>query len=253
MTCEQFRERLTAFSLGELEPNEAVTAREHVSHCSDCASSALLDRQLTALVRSSAVYAPPEVRARVIAALRSEGGRVEARRSRRRHWLSLGAAAGLAGALLAATILVVPAPQQSGTLAAAWSAYRSESQMLRWDLPTQQRLTAVLGPAAETPDLGAYGLHVQAVGSRTLADHLAAVTEYRDRSNRRVTLMRWKGGLPAMIGATGGKEGQIEAARWNQTGSIWWRAHGIVYCLIGGVDQTTLYRVSDHLMSLNDW
>jgi anti-sigma factor (TIGR02949 family) len=253
MTCEQFRERLTAFSLGELEPHEAVTAREHVSHCSGCASSALLDRQLTALVRSSAVHAPPELRARVMAALRSQSSRAEARRGRRRHWLSLGAAAGLAGALLAATILLVPAPQRSGTIEAAWAAYRTESLMLRWDRSTQQRLTAVLGRAAETPDLGNYGLHVQAAGSRTLADHLAAVTEYRDRSGRRVTLIRWKGSLPEMTGATDAREGQLQSARWNQTGSIWWRAHGIVYCLIGGVDQTTLNRVSDHLTSLQDW
>ncbi len=253
MTCEQFRGRLTAFSLGELEPHEAVTAREHVSHCSHCASSALRDRQLTALVRSSAVPAPAAARARVTAALRSEGGHDQARGGRRRHWLGLGAAAGLAAALLAATILVVPAPQRSGTLEAAWAAYRTQSLTLRWDASTQRRLTAVLGPAAQTPDLRVYGLRVQAAGSRTLADHLAAVTEYRDRSGRRVTLIRWKGSLPEMTGGTGAKEGQLEAARWNQTGSIWWRVHDIVYCLIGGVDQTTLYQVSDHLMSLQDW
>ncbi|HZD72054.1 MAG TPA: zf-HC2 domain-containing protein, partial [Actinomycetes bacterium] len=78
MTCEQFRERLTAFSLGELQPHEAVAASEHVSHCSDCASSVLLDRQLTALVRSSTVLTPPAVRARILAAVHGEasgGGR----------------------------------------------------------------------------------------------------------------------------------------------------------------------------------
>jgi hypothetical protein len=256
MTCEQFRERLTAFSLGELEPHEAGATREHVSHCSDCASSALLDRQLTALVRSSAVPAPPEVRTRVLAALRSEAAppdSIERGQWRRRHWLSLGAAAGLAAALLAATILVVPVPQRADALEAAWAAYRSEPMALRLDPSSQQRLNAVLGPAAQTPDLGTYGLHMQAAGSRLLADHLAAVSEYRDSAGRRVTLMRWKGTLPEMTGAMGDREGQLEAARWNQTGSVWWRANGIVYCLIGGVDQVMLYRITDHLMSLEDW
>jgi anti-sigma factor RsiW len=276
MTCEQFRERLTAFSLGELEPNEVDAAREHVTHCSACASSALLDRQLTALVRASAVPAPAEVRAEIMAALRREAaqaepvgsgatreravrgqrrrGRGQRRRGRGRHWLALGAAAGLAGALLAATVLIVPAPQRSSALAAAWSAYRSESVMLRQDATTQKRLAAVLGPAAQTPDLGSLGLHVRAAGSRMLADHLAAVTEYRDAAGRRVTLIRWKGSLPEMPGASGEpQEGQLEAARWDRTGSIWWHAHGIVYCLIGGVDQHTLYEVTEKLQSLEDW
>jgi anti-sigma factor RsiW len=269
MTCEQFRERLTAFSLGELEPDEAGAAREHVAHCSACASSALLDRQLTALVRASAVPAPAEVRAQVMAALRREASQAETvgsrvtreravrskrRRGRARHWLALGAAAGLAGAMLAATVLIVPAPQRSSALAAAWSAYRSESVMLRQDATIQKRLAAVLGPAAQTPDLGGLGLHVRAAGSRMLADHLAAVTEYRDAAGRRVTLIRWKGSLPEMPGASSEpQEGQLEAARWDRTGSIWWHAHGIVYCLIGGVDQHTLYEVTDRLQSLEYW
>jgi hypothetical protein len=117
-----------------------------------------------------------------------------------------------------------------------------------------QRLTAVLGPAAGTPDLGAAGMHVQATGARMLAGHLAAVAEYRSPTGRRVTLIRWKGTLPTMDGGNGAaKEGQLESVRWDQVGSIWWRAHGIVYCLVGGVDQKTLYRLSDRLRSLEDW
>jgi anti-sigma factor RsiW len=254
MTCEQFRERLTAFSLGELESHEAVAAREHVSHCSACASSALLDRQLTALVRSSAVSTPPEARARILAELRTQAAAEPGRRGRRRHWLSLGAAAGLAAALLAATVLVVPVPQRSSPLEAAWSAYRSEPLMLRWDASTQKRLTAVLGPAAATPNLAADGFRVQATGSRMLAGHLAAVTEYRDPHGRRVTLIRWKGSLPEMAGANQAADGaQVEGARWNHVGSMWWQGNGIVYCLIGGVDQATLYKVTDRLRSLEDW
>jgi hypothetical protein len=253
MTCEAFRERLTAFSLGELEPHEAVAAREHVARCSACASSALLDRQLTALVRSSAVPTPPEVRDQVMAALRREAGPERGRRGRRRHWLALGAAAGLAGALLAATILVVPVPQPSSALEAAWMAYRTEPVMLHWDASTERRLLAVLGPAAATPNLGRLGFHVEATGSRMLANHLAAVTEYRDEAGRRVTLIRWKGDLPEAkgVGAVAG-EAELEAARWNQVGSIWWRADGVVYCLIGNVDQRMLYATTDYLRGLED-
>ena len=60
MTCEDFQLRLTAFSLGELEQGEVSDARDHVATCDDCASRLLLDRQLTALLRASAVPAPQE-------------------------------------------------------------------------------------------------------------------------------------------------------------------------------------------------
>lgn len=247
MTCEQFRDRLTAFSLGELEPHETVAAREHVARCSDCASRALLDRQLTALVRSTAVPAPDAVRMRIMTALRNEA-RGAGQRARRRHWLSLGAAAGLAAAVLAATMLLVPAPAPSSPLTAAWAAYRTQPVMSQWDDSTQARLTAVLGSAAGTPDLGRFGFHVLGAGGRVLAGHLAAVTEYRDMAGQRMTFIRWKGDLPDMASARGpSRDPGIEAARWGRIGSIWWASHGTVYCLIGGVDQQLLYRVTEHL------
>jgi len=253
MTCEQFQERLTAFSLGELEPHEAVAAREHVARCSACASRALLDRQLTSLVRSTATPAPKAVRREVMAALRVEA-RAPGQGGRRRHWLSLGAAAGLAASLLAATVLLVPAPQRTSPLAAAWAAYRAEPVMLQWDGSTQRRLTDVLGPAAQTPDLAAFGLRAQATGARMLAGHLAAVAEYRDSDAKRLTLIRWKGDLPAVAGARPPTaESAVEAARWGSVGSIWWRTHGVVYCLIGGVGQRTLYQVTDHLQATENW
>lgn len=247
MTCEQFQDRLTAFSLGELEPHEAVAAREHVARCSACAARALLDRQLTSLVRSTAVTTPDTTRTRIMAALRAEAG-APGQRGRRRHWLSLGAAAGLAAAMLAATMLLVPAPARSSPLTAAWAAYRTQPLMTQWDGSTQGRLTAVLGPAADTPDLGAFGYHVEGAGGRMLAGHLAAVTEYRDTAGRRMTFIRWKGDLPEMASARGPtREPGVDAARWGPIGSIWWSSHGIVYCLIGGVDQQVLYRVTEHL------
>jgi anti-sigma factor RsiW len=247
MTCEQFQDRLTAFSLGELESHETVAAREHVARCSGCASRALLDRQLTSLVRSTAVTTPEVTRARIMAALRAEAaGRPL--RARRRHWLSLGAAASLAAAMLAATILLVPAPARSSVLAAAWSAYRTQPLMVQWDSSTQARLSAVLGPAADTPDLAAYGFSVKGTGGRVLAGHVTAVTEYRDLRGRRVTFLRWKGELPEMASARGPtSERGVAAARWGHTGSIWWNSHGTVYCLIGGVEQPALYRMTEHI------
>src|SRR6266540_501709 len=179
MTCEQFQDRLTAFSLGELEPHEAVAAREHVARCSGCASRALLDRQLTSLVRSTAVPTPDTVRVRIMSALRDEA-RGHGQRNHRRHWLSLGAAA----------LLLVPAPAPASPLTAAWTAYRTQPLMTQWDSSTQARLTAVLGPAAETPNLTSFGYRVQGTGGRMLAGHLAAVTEYRDMAGHRMTLIR---------------------------------------------------------------
>src|SRR6266498_1853366 len=197
MTCEQFQDRLTAFSLGELEPHEAVAAREHVARCSGCASRALLNRQLTSLVRSTAVPTPDTVRVRIMSALRDEA-RGHGQRNRRRHWLSLGAAAGLAAAMLAAALLLVPAPAPASPLTAAWTAYRTQPLMTQWDSSTQARLTAV--------------------------------TEYRDMAGHRMTLIRWKGDLPEMASARGPtSDPGVDAARWGSIGSIWWSSHGIVY------------------------
>ncbi|HZD73955.1 MAG TPA: zf-HC2 domain-containing protein [Actinomycetota bacterium] len=246
MTCEQFRDRLTAFSLGELEPQEAVAAREHVTRCSACASRALLDRQLTALVRSTAVTTPDTVRVRIMSALRTEAHR-PGQRNRRRHWLSLGAAAGLAAAVLAAAMLLVPSPAPASPLTAAWTAYRTERLVGHWDRATQARLISVLGAAAETPNLGHFGFRVVGGGGSMLAGHLAAVTEYRDMAGHRVTFIRWRGDLPRMASARGPGNDGVDSARWGPIGSIWWSGHGIVYCLIGGVDQQVLYTVTEHL------
>ena len=62
MTCEDFQLRLTAFSLGELDQGEVSEAADHVAACDDCASRVLVDRQLTALLRASAVPAPTNAR-----------------------------------------------------------------------------------------------------------------------------------------------------------------------------------------------
>lgn len=269
MTCEEFQTRLTAFSLGELGPDETGLAREHVAHCDACASGVLRDRQLTALLRASVVEMPATGRQAVLAAVRaeavrtSEGGARAARHrtdrapsggrraGRRRHWLALGAAALLAAAVLAAVVLAVPSPDPGSPLAAGWSAYRTEAAMA-WDRPserTTERLLAVLGAAARTPDLTRFGLRAQGWGARTLAGHLAAVAEYRDAKGRRVTLLRWRGRLPEAASGSpaSGYARKLQAAEWGGTSSVWFRSGDVVWCLIGTTDHQTLDAVADHL------
>jgi anti-sigma factor RsiW len=250
MTCDDFQGRLTAFSLGELGQDELPAARDHVATCGDCASRMLLDRQLTALLRASAVPAPPETRAAVLAAVRAEAGRPAAaspRPARRRHWVALAAALLAAAAVIAAALLVVPAPDPGSPLAAAWSSYHAvgEDGLGSPDEATAERLFAVLGPASRTPNLTAYGLQPRGWEARDLAGHLAAVAEYRDREGGRVSLMRWRGELPSMAKAPAGSG--LKAYRWGRHTSYWWRAEGIVWCLVGTVDQDRLYEIAEHL------
>jgi hypothetical protein len=251
MTCEELQARVTALSVGELEPDEAAAAREHIAHCGDCASAVLLDRQLTALLRASAVPAPESVRSSVLAALRTEAAadaRPARRPARRRHWLALGTAALAAAAVLAIAVLLVPAPDAGSALAAAWRSYHREP-VAAGTAPGEaaaERLYAVLGPAARTPDLSDMGLRAIGWDTRTLAGHLAVAAEYRDADGRRFMVMRWRGELPRMARAPGEDE-ELEVYRWGRHASAWWREDGVVWCLIGTVDQSTLYRVAERL------
>ena len=252
MTCEDFQLRLTAFSLGELEQGEVSDARDHVATCDDCASRLLLDRQLTALLRASAVPAPQETAAAVLAAVRTEAGAGRLAPSprqpaRRRHWLALAAAVLTAAAVLAVALLVVPAPDPGSPLSAAWSSYHARGQD-GLGTPTDaeaDRLFAVLGPDSRTPDLAAFGLTKDGWEARDLAGHLAAVAEYRDPAGGRVTLMRWRGDLPRVAKGTEG--GELAAYTWGRHTSYWWEADGLVWCLVGTIDQKRLYGIAEHL------
>jgi anti-sigma factor RsiW len=252
MTCEGLQVRLTALSLGELEPAEAAAAREHIAQCGDCASAVLLDRQLTALLRASAVPAPEAVRSSVLAAMRAEAGGAGAhqpvRPARRRHWLALGTAALAAAAVLAIAVLLVPAPDTGSALAAAWRSYHREPVAAGTTpgAPAEERLHAVLGPAARTPDLSDAGLKAIGWDKRTLAGHLAVAAEYRDAADHRFVVMRWRGELPRMARAPDAGE-ELEVYRWGRHASVWWREDGVVWCLIGTVDQTILLQVADRL------
>jgi anti-sigma factor RsiW len=252
MTCDDFQLRITAFSLGELDESEVPAARDHVAACDRCASKVLLDRQLTAALRASALPAPAATRAAVLAALRSEAAgrplpKPARRPARRRHWAALVTALLAAAAVVAAALLVVPAPDPGSPLAAAWSSYHARGKNgLGSPTPAQaDRLFAVLGPASRTPDLRGFGLHQDGWEARDLAGHLAAVAEYRDAEGGRVTLMRWRGDLPPMPGGSDGDD--LAAYRWGRHTSYWWRADGVVWCLVGTIDQERLYAIAEHL------
>jgi len=255
MTCDDFQLRLTAFSIGELEAEELEAAREHVAGCDDCASRALLDRQLTALVRGSAVPVPETTRAAVLTAVRAQARQAGVepadapgpRPARRRHWIALAAALLAAAAVVAAALLVVPAPTPGSPLAAAWSSYHAlgKNGLGTPSRAEADRLFAVLGPAARTPDLHSFGLRNDGWEARDLAGHLAAVAEYRDAEGGRVTLMRWRGDLPPMPSGAGSDE--MAAYRWGRHTSYWWRAEGVVWCLVGTIDQDELYKIAEDL------
>jgi anti-sigma factor RsiW len=250
MTCDDFQVQLTAYSLGELEQDEGQRARDHLAACDHCASRMLVDRQLTALLRASAVPAPQATRDAVGAALRAEAGRLPSssrRPARRRHWLALAAAMLAAAAVVAASLLVVPAPDPGSPLTAAWSSYHAQGRdgLGTPDEATAERLFAVLGPASRTPDLAGFGLQKNGWEARDLAGHLAAVAEYRGAGGGRVTLMRWRGELPRMARAPAGSG--LKAYGWGRHTSFWWRADGVVWCLVGTVDQDQLYEIAEHL------
>jgi anti-sigma factor RsiW len=260
MTCDDFRRRLTAFSLGELEPGERQEARDHLAACDDCASRVLVDRQLTALLRKSAVPAPEETRAAVLAAVRAEAAAEPAaaagagrpapsprRPARRRHWVALAAALLGAAAVVAAALLVVPAPDPGSPLSAAWSSYhaRGEDGLGTPGEAEAERLFAVLGPDSRPPDLTRFGLRQDGWEGRDLAGHVASVAEYRDPEGGRVTLMRWRGDLPRVAKGTEGDE--LAAYTWGRHTSYWWRADGVVWCLVGTIEQDRLYEIAEEL------
>jgi anti-sigma factor RsiW len=256
MTCDDFQLKLTAFSLGELPEDERQQARDHVAACDECASRMLRDRQLTALARGSAVPAPAATRTAVLAAVRAEAAKTapapatpaKARRPvRRRHWIALAAALLAAAAVVAAALLVVPAPDPGSPLAAAWSSYhaRGRDGLGTPSAEDAERLFAVLGPDARPPDLAGYGLRQDGWEGRDLAGHVASAAEYRDQKGGRLTLMRWRGELPAVARAPAGKG--LKAYRWGRHTSYWWRADGVVWCMVGTIDQDKLYEIAEHL------
>jgi hypothetical protein len=57
--------------------------------------------------------------------------------------------------------------------------------------------------------------------------------------------MRWRGDLPRM--ARGPEGTELAAYRWGRHTSYWWHADGVVWCLVGTIDQDRLYQIAEHL------
>jgi hypothetical protein len=161
--------------------------------------------------------------------------------------VALAAAVLAAAAVVAAALLVVPAPDPGSPLAAAWSSYHARGKD-GLGTPTarqEERLLAVLGDDASPPDLAGYGLRQDGWEARDLAGHVASVAEYRDAGGGRLTLMRWRGELPAVARAPAGSG--LKAYRWGRHTSYWWRADGVVWCMVGTINPDRLYAIAEHL------
>jgi anti-sigma factor RsiW len=224
MSCDRFAERLTAFSLGELSPEEAREARAHLEQCAACTTLALRDRQLVSILRASAVPAPASVHQAVRAAVRG------AQPSRRSRWpLSprLVAAALTSVLLLAAlaAFLVVRGtsgePAEPPELLAAWDIYHEPRLPLRNPQP----------PPPDAPDLSAAGLRPVRAGELALEGLPATAVEYRGSGTRRMVLFSWHGSLPDR--GEGGVPPDLQTSSWGTTTSAWWERHGEVYCAVG--------------------
>ena len=50
-----------------------------------------------------------------------------------------------------------------------------------------------------------------------------------------------------MAHTPGEDDDQLEVYRWGRHASAWWEADGVVWCLIGTVDDSSLQRVAERL------
>ena len=226
MTCEDFRLRLTAFSLGELEQGERQRTRDHLAACDDCASRVLVDRQLTALLRASAVPAPSETRAAVLAAVRAEAG-AGPRPACRRLPLAGRPLPGRPGAGTGSPWPPPCWPPPPWSPRPCWWC-RPPTRAARCPRPGARTTTGARTASAPRarprpsgcsrssgrprapPTWPPSGSGKDGWEARDLAGHVAAVAEYRDAEGGRVTLMRWRGDLPRMAkGTEGGEAGRL--------------------------------------------
>jgi mycothiol system anti-sigma-R factor len=99
MTCREFQTHAAPYVDGELGVDQTLAAQAHVADCPRCAALSERERQFRQLLRRQPREgAPPEFRARILAALRRD-----ARTARLRRW----APPALATAALAASLVVL--------------------------------------------------------------------------------------------------------------------------------------------------
>jgi anti-sigma factor RsiW len=247
MTCEEFGERLTAFSLAELPEDATAACRGHLDACTRCNNLVLRDLQLVSALRGSAVPAPVAVQQSVRIALGTE------HRRRRRRLLGRGAgaaaAAALAGVLALVGIVTARSPEtprpdpatattSGSAIAAAWDAYEATALPLDRALP----------PGERTPDLRPLGLRIVAYGTLTLAGEPATAVEYRESGTTRLTIFRWRGKLRRTLeGYPSTPRKEMHSTRWGPTQSAWWDEDGWVWCVVGNLPQRTFPAALDRI------
>ena len=261
MTCEELL-RLTAFSLGELEPGERQRARDHLAGCDDCASRVLMDRQLTALLRTSAVPAPEATRTAVLAAVRAEAHEHASRSAPLPE--RAGGGASPAGRPGAGTGSPWPRP---------WWGPPPWSPRPCWWCRPPTRAARCRRPGAPTTTRARTGWAAPArprpsgcspSSGRPRAPRPGDLRPPQGRlGGTRPGRARGRGGRVPRRRPTGGSRscaggatcpGWPRAPRaaswpptWGRHTSYWWRADGVVWCLVGTIDQDRLYKIAEAL------
>lgn len=181
----ELRERLGAYVLGALDPDERIEVEHHLDGCGPCRDElarlsplpSLLDRLSADEVADESLDPPPELLARVL---------VRIDRERRRDRRRLRSWQGLAAAVLTAAALVLWAPWQGGGVTDALvapaqpvaAAVQGEAALMAWEWGTTVRLEV-----AGLPERDGYVLWVVADDGRReqagtwgpTADHSARV------------------------------------------------------------------------------
>jgi hypothetical protein len=148
-------------------------------------------------------------------------------------------------AVAIALVSFVPerAASPSTPLAAAWSAFGANRLPL--DQPPDDRaIRTLIGSGAAAPDLTGLDLKVASVGSLRLAGQPAVGAEYRGSAGERLAFFRWRGQLPqAAEDYQKGAAPQLQTSSWGPTQSAWWEHDGLVYCLVGTLDEPSFDKV----------
>jgi anti-sigma factor RsiW len=244
MTCEEFAQALTAFSLCELDPTQTQACNTHLAGCAACTNLSLRDHQLVSMLRASAVPAPAAVHHAVTVSLR-HASREQARRRRPLRVAMAGIAA--AAAVLAFVVLSfnwgTPEEEAQTPLTAAWAAYRASD--LQFDPSVEVPAHLLTKPL---PDLAQFGLFPKEDGALRLAGEPALATDFRDRHGGRFAVFRWEGELPNLPQSNPGADPpSVITSSWEGTTSAWFDHDGVVFCAVGNLPRAQLDAAVDHL------
>ena len=108
MDCAGYRDLMVADVHEALSPREASAVRDHLATCAECRNARALEVEVGALLRrpSSIHEAPPQLRARVVAALAEVEVATRAARWRRLAGVATIAAVGLAALALLSLLML---------------------------------------------------------------------------------------------------------------------------------------------------